>query len=98
VIAFHGDADPTVASDNATRVVEQFTRGAVRGDTLVERGPGRPATRTVVRRDGVAVAERWTVHGSGHAWSGGVAGGSYTDPAGPDASAEMIRFFAEHPR
>jgi poly(hydroxyalkanoate) depolymerase family esterase len=98
VIAFHGDADPTVAPDNATRVVEQFTRGAVRGDTLVERGPGRPATRTVVRRDGVAVAERWTVHGSGHAWSGGVAGGSYTDPAGPDASAEMIRFFAEHPR
>ena len=98
VIAFHGDADPTVAAGNATRVVEQFARGSVTGDTLVERGPGRPATRTVVRRDGVVVAERWTVHGSGHAWSGGVAGGSYTDPAGPDASAEMVRFFAEHPR
>jgi poly(hydroxyalkanoate) depolymerase family esterase len=98
VIAFHGDADPTVAADNATRVVEQFTGGPVHGDTVVERGPGRPATRTVVRRDGVVVAERWTVHGSGHAWSGGVAGGSYTDPAGPDASAAMVRFFAEHPR
>jgi poly(hydroxyalkanoate) depolymerase family esterase len=98
VIAFHGDADPTVAADNAVRVVEQFSGGQVRGDTLVERGPGRPATRVVVRRGGVAVGELWTVHGSGHAWSGGVAGGSYTDPAGPDASAEMVRFFAEHAR
>ena len=98
VIAFHGDADPTVAADNAVRVVEQFTGGQVHGDTLVERGPGRPATRVVVRRDGVAVGELWTVHGSGHAWSGGVAGGSYTDPAGPDASAEMVRFFAGHRR
>jgi poly(3-hydroxybutyrate) depolymerase len=98
VIAFHGDADPTVAPENATRVVEQFTGGPVDGETLVERGSGRPATRTVVRRDGAVVAERWIVHGSGHAWSGGLAGGSYTDPDGPDASAEMVRFFAEHPR
>jgi poly(hydroxyalkanoate) depolymerase family esterase len=98
VIVFHGDDDPTVAAGNATLVVEQFTAGPARGDTVVERGPGRPATRTVVRRSGVVVAEQWTVHGSGHAWSGGVAGASYTDPAGPDASAEMLRFFAEHPR
>jgi poly(hydroxyalkanoate) depolymerase family esterase len=98
VIAFHGDADQTVAAENATRLVEQFTGGPAQGDTVVERGPGRPATRTLVRRDGVVAGERWMVHGSGHAWSGGVAGGSYTDPAGPDASAEMVRFFAGHPR
>jgi poly(hydroxyalkanoate) depolymerase family esterase len=98
VIAFHGDADTTVDAANATRVVEQFSRGPATGASTTERGPGRSAAKTVVRRDGAVVAEQWTVHGLGHAWSGGVAGGSYTDPAGPDASAEMVRFFAEHPR
>jgi poly(hydroxyalkanoate) depolymerase family esterase len=98
VIAFHGDADTTVAAANATRVVEQFAGVPATGGTTTERGSGRTAGRTVVRRDGAVVAEQWTVHGSGHAWSGGAAGGSYTDPAGPAASAEMVRFFAEHPR
>jgi poly(3-hydroxybutyrate) depolymerase len=60
---------------------------------------GHAYTRATYRdAGGRAIAERWTVHGLGHAWSGGSSSGTYTDPKGPDASAEIVRFFNKHPR
>jgi len=53
-----------------------------------------------VRRDasGRSVLELWEIHGAGHAWSGGNDAGSFTDPSGPDATREMLRFFLDHAR
>ena len=105
-IVFHGDRDTTVDAGNGTAVVEQCvgaTRAAGdgRGDatrTTVDRGVapgGRSYTRTIFRdATGAVLAEQWLVHGAGHAWFGGDASGSYTDPAGPDASEQMLRFFS----
>ena len=106
VIVFHGGADTTVAPANGSAVVDAALAGAGAATLASSEarvfGGGRPAQRTVWQRaddaDAPSIAEHWLVPGAPHAWSGGAAGGSYTDPAGPDASREMLRFFREHPR
>ena len=110
VIVFHGDADTTVNPRNAAEVYLRSVPGPGSGgasnsaairetvETLVV-PDGRRYTRTAwVQADGLVIAELWVVHGAGHAWSGGDPRGSYTDPKGPDASAEMLRFFLSHAR
>jgi poly(hydroxyalkanoate) depolymerase family esterase len=96
-IVFHGDADHTVAASNGRAIVRDASVGAA--DITVETGDasgGRSYTRkTFADAAGRPRAEHWLVHGTGHAWSGGSVQGSYTDPAGPDASAEMVRFFLQ---
>lgn len=91
-IVFHGGADTTVHPSNARRIVAANGSG-----TTVERGVsagGRGYARTVrTGPDGATLSELWLIDGAGHAWSGGSSAGSYTDPTGPDASAEMVRFF-----
>jgi len=105
VIVFHGDADPTVAAPNGDAVVAAALRGvdAVTEKVAVDAGGRRRARRTVWRgagagADAPTLAEQWVVEGAAHAWSGGASAGSYTDPQGPDASREMLRFFLAHPR
>lgn len=100
LIVFHGDRDRTVARVNADRLVTDALGTAGRGldrTTTPGRVPnGHAYTRTVYKdRHDATLIEQWIVHGAGHAWSGGTATGSYTDPRGPDASAELIRFFTQ---
>ncbi|HJV60666.1 MAG TPA: PHB depolymerase family esterase [Albitalea sp.] len=108
-IVFHGDEDTTVHPRNGAELVEQARWTSLEGSSSassrqlhIERSSvpaGRAFTRTVHRdAQGRVDAEHWVVHGSGHAWSGGSPAGSFTDPLGPDASREMLRFFAAHPR
>jgi poly(hydroxyalkanoate) depolymerase family esterase len=100
-IVFHGDADSTVHPANGHHVV-RASAARSDGEPQAHReraNGGRNYTRHVHRSPaGDVLAEHWVVHGSGHAWSGGSRQGSYTDPAGPDATDEMLRFFLEHPR
>src|SRR5437763_7982371 len=109
-IVFHGDRDMTVNVVNADHGLTPWVQAADERDTTrradqrvtVERGqtPGGYAyTRSIYHdRQGRAIMEKWIVHQEGHAWSGGSPRGSYSDPKGPNASAEMVRFFSEHPR
>jgi poly(hydroxyalkanoate) depolymerase family esterase len=95
-IIFHGDRDTTVHPDNSGRILEQSVK-ATSPATKVLRGrvpDGHAYTRTIVTdRSGRVISEHWNVHGAGHAWSGGSPAGSYTDPRGPDATREILRFF-----
>jgi poly(hydroxyalkanoate) depolymerase family esterase len=96
-IVFHGDADRIVHPSNAAKIIEAQAKI---GDTVERTKSRSSASRTYTRavtRDntGTAVFEQWLIHGSGHAWSGGSSDGTYTDPHGPDASREMLRFFLE---
>ncbi|NYZ15921.1 PHB depolymerase family esterase [Azospirillum sp. RWY-5-1] len=101
-IVFHGDRDSTVHPGNGDDVVAQTTAGATGLRTTVERGAvsgGHGYSRTRhADASGHAICEQWTIHGAGHAWAGGSPAGSYTDPRGPDASREMLRFFLANPR
>lgn len=104
-IVFHGDRDATVDVRNGAEIVEQAARGHSDGAHLkasVRQGAsagGRKFSQTVYAdAANQPVVEQWVLHGAGHAWSGGSPQGSYTDKGGPDASAEMVRFFYSQQR
>ena len=108
-IVFHGDRDLVVDARNGDIVIAQSMAGLGSvwnadsygaKDKQVERGVVplvTSYTRTILQDpQGRALAEQWLVHGAGHAWFGGDPTGSHTDSKGPNASAEMLRFFAIH--
>jgi poly(hydroxyalkanoate) depolymerase family esterase len=98
-IVFHGERDATVNARNGDAVVEQAMQGR---PFRIRHESGHVPNGHAYRRtlymdgDGKTMAENWVVRGAGHAWFGGSPAGSYTDPRGPDATAEMLRFFLEH--
>jgi len=106
VIVFHGTHDSTTTPVNADKIIrarlaaemsQVGTAVALPRPTILQcDAAGRPYTRTIhLDRAGRTIAERWLVQGAGHAWIGGDPAGSYTDPKGPNATAEMVRFFQE---
>ncbi len=101
-IVFHGDRDTTVNPCNGDEVVAQ-SRAAAPTELRKTMQQGRVAGGHAYRRtlyadaSGHAIIEHWLIFGAGHAWSGGSPAGSYTDPRGPDASREMLRFFLDNP-
>jgi poly(hydroxyalkanoate) depolymerase family esterase len=103
LIVFHGDHDQIVDVVNASRIRQQrlgvadaLTRAEDVTVTPGQVAGGHGYTRTSYGDQAQVLFEQWIVHGGGHAWFGGTAGCSYTDPRGPNASAEMVRFFAAH--
>jgi poly(hydroxyalkanoate) depolymerase family esterase len=110
-VVIHGVADQTVSVKNGDRVVRQWLTAnqhasssslvldADRPDDVHDgysTGGLRYDARTWNDRFGRPLVQYWLVAGLGHAWSGGSPAGSYTDPAGPDATAVMWNFLREH--
>lgn len=90
---------PSASPGNAARTApHNAPRSGI--DTQSKRGQvpsGHAYTCTTHQdADGQAILEQWSIHGAGHAWAGGAYRGTYTDPKGPDASKEMLRFFLSH--
>ena len=106
-IVFHGSADKTVHPDNGEHITDAALAALkASGVKLVKTQStsgksnenGEEKTDRVVysTADGKPYIENWRIDGGPHAWSGGDAAGSYTDPDGPSASAALLAFFLQH--
>ena len=103
-IVFHGTADKTVNPNNGEFITQAaLTALAAKGLPLekshstVNGNTDKTTARTDYRAaNGRSYVEHWLVDTGAHAWSGGDATGTYTDPVGPSASAAMLAFFLQH--
>jgi len=101
LIAIHGGADRVVAPVNSRQLAAQWAGvhklTATAPETSTQGGLG--VERTVwPGADGHPAVELMIVDGLAHAWSGGSAQGTCTDPRGPDATRLILAFFLAHAR
>jgi poly(hydroxyalkanoate) depolymerase family esterase len=97
LLVIHGAADHVVAPGNGAEAAMRWGErvGAKASEPRrVQRGARYAAMITEYRESGRLVATLCAVDGLGHAWSGGSAGHSYSDPKGPDASRMIWSFVA----
>lgn len=106
-IVFHGSADTTVHPDNGEQITGAALAALKASGLLLERrqsqvssegASSQPSTQRIEYRsaDGPSYVEHWRIDDGPHAWSGGDATGSFTDPSGPSASEAMLAFFLQH--
>jgi poly(hydroxyalkanoate) depolymerase family esterase len=107
VIVFQGTADTTVNDVNGQQTIDQWTETDDRASASLGAGAatqgsagGKSFTRTTYTdaKSGGVMLEYYLVSGLAHAWSGGSSAGTFTDPAGPDATSLMWQFFAANPK
>lgn len=97
LLVIHGAADHVVAPVNGAEAAARWGErvGAKASKPRrVQRGNRYAATITDYRKNGRLIATLCAVDRLGHAWSGGAAGHSYSDPQGPDASQMIWSFVA----
>ena len=107
VIVFQGTADTTVNDVNGQQTIDQWTETDDRASASLGAGAatqgtagGKSFTLTTYTdaKSGGVMLEYYLVSGLAHAWSGGSTAGTFTDPAGPDATGLMWKFFAANPK
>ncbi len=103
-IVFHGTQDKTVHPDNGEHISANALAALSKTGVVLEKTESqvnakgdKPAGRTAYQdASGKSYVEHWVVSDGGHAWFGGAAAGSYTDPQAPSASKAMLAFFMQH--
>jgi len=111
LIAFQGTDDPYVHPINIDQLITQWGEtnaclgGARQNESVLDRDgkltkgkvSGGYSFHKYTYEDaaGRLLMEKWMVEGLGHAWPGSPAAGPFADPKGPNASAEMWRFFCD---
>ena len=104
-IVFHGARDQTVDAANAQAIVSDcLERASEVGEHITsecrQTVAGLHEVTVTTHRGSTqrsnsqrVICEYWHLHAAGHRWSGGDPAGTHTDASGPNASAEMVRFF-----